>query len=251
MDKELLFQGLLRIADDHLIIGQRLCEWSGHAPTLEEDLALSNIGLDLIGQARLFYDWAGEVEGNGRDEDSLAFLRREREYVNLLLCEHSNIDFAVTILRQFAFSLFMRLFWEKSLYSTSERQAAIAAKAVKESTYHVRHSAEWVVRLGDGTDESHRRMQNAIEMLTPYLGEMFENDRVSRHLCESGFSPDPASLKQPFDSELASVLAEAGLPIMRTELLVSGGRKGIHTEDMGHLLAKLQYMQRSFPNLSW
>lgn len=244
-----LFTALLRLADDHLILGQRLSEWCGHGPTLEEDLALSNIALDLIGQSRAAYQYAAEVEGQSRDEDQLAFLRNQREYVNLRLCEMKNDDFAFTIFRQLAFGLTMRLFWEKAMSSSDAVLSAIAAKAVKESTYHVRHSAEWVIRLADGTDESRRRIIGAIENLTPYLGEMFESDEVTASL--SGIWPDPQTLKAPWLSEMAAIFVQAGLELPEITLMQKGGRDGIHSEEMGFLLGELQFMQRTYPDMTW
>lgn len=251
MKQSTLFKGLLRLADDHLILGQRLSEWCGHGPSLEEDLALANIALDIIGQSRALYDWAGNVEGKGRDEDDLAFLRLERDYLNLQICETENKDFAFTILRQFAFSLYMRNFWQKSVTSKEENLAGIAAKAVKESIYHVRHSAEWVIRLGDGTHESQRRMVEALDGLSPYLGEIFQDDEISTELAEKGIMPLPSSLIKPWIQEAQIVFDEANLTLPEIISIVSGGRQGHHTEDMGHLLVTLQYMQRSYPNMAW
>jgi len=251
MNNETLFRGLLRLADDHLILGQRLSEWCGHAPNLEEDLALSNIALDLIGQARALYTWAGEAEGKGRSEDDLAFLRLERDYVNLQLCEISNQDFAFTVLRQLAFSLYMRNFWEKATLSVDERLSGIAAKAVKESTYHTRHCAEWVIRLGDGTEESQSRMIEAIERLTPYWGELFDDDEVFIELADAKIMPLPSSMRSAWLKEMQVIFNEACLTLPEIELILSGGRKGLHTEEMGYLLSELQFMQRTYPNMSW
>ena len=251
MDNATLFTGLIRLADDHLILSQRLSEWCGHAPSLEEDLALSNIALDLIGQARALYQWAGEIEGKGRDEDKLAFLRIERDYLNLQLCEMSNQDFAFTILRQFAFSLYMRNFWENSLTSSDATLAGIAGKAIKESTYHVRHSAEWVIRLGDGTDESHQKLAEALDRLSPYWGELFDDDDVSQALSDAGVMPLPSSLKSLWINEAATIFSEAQMQLPEITLTLSGGRSGIHTEEMGYLLAELQYMQRTYPDMTW
>ena len=251
MDKTTLFTGLLRLADDHLILGQRLSEWCGHAPSLEEDLALSNIALDLIGQSRALYAWAGDVEDKGRDEDNLAFLRVERDYVNLQICELSNHDFGFTVLRQLAFSLYMRNFWEKAVLSKDETLSGIAAKAVKESTYHVRHCAEWVIRLGDGTDESHKKMDDAVSRLKPYWGELFEDDEISKEIAEANVMPLPSSIKSAWVHELQTIFNEATLELPEIEITLSGGRRGLHTEEMGYLLAELQYMQRTYPNMSW
>ena len=249
--KNALFQNLLRLADDHLILGHRLSEWCGHAPMLEEDLAMPNIALDLIGQARALYTYAGEVEGQGRDEDQLAYLRLEREYQNLLICERPNGDFAHTMLRQLFFACFMEAYWQEVLTSSDETLRGIAGKAIKETAYHIRHSGEWVIRLGDGTDESTRRMHEALDELSPYLPEFFENDEVTKALSEDGTLPNPANLQQSFLDRLSPIFAEALLPMPQLTPAQTGGRKGQHTEDMGFLLADLQYLQRTYPGLSW
>ena len=242
---------LLRLADDHLILGHRLSEWCGHAPMLEEDLALPNIALDLIGQARNLYGLAGLREGAGRDEDALAFLRPERQFLNLLLVERPNGDFAHTILRQFWFSALMVLTWERAETGTDPEIAAIAAKAVKEARYHLRHTGEWVIRLGDGTGESHRRMVAAQAALLPYRDEMFATDAVAQAMAESGALPDPAALRDAWHALTAPVFAEATLPDPGPHPVLTGGRAGRHTEDMGPLLAQMQVMQRSYPGLTW
>ncbi len=244
-----LFASLLRLADDHLVLGHRLSQWCGHAPMLEEDLSMPNIALDLIGQARALYTYAGLVEGKGRDEDQLAYLRLEREYQNLLLCEREIGDFAHTMLRQLFFSLYMEQYWTAAASSKDATVAAIAAKALKEARYHVRHSAEWVIRLGDGTQESAIRIKAALDQLAPYVGEMFESDEVTKAV--SGLLPNPADLKQQFLSELAPIFAEANLTIPDFSKGQSGGRKGRHGEAMGYLLAELQYMQRTYPGMRW
>ncbi len=242
---------LLRLADDHLILGHRLSEWCGHAPMLEEDLAMPNIALDLIGQARALYQYAGEVEGKGRSEDDLAYLRREREYLNCLMVERPNGDFAHTMLRQFYFAAFMHPFWERASGSTDETLAGIAAKAVKEVSYHVRHCGEWVIRLGDGTEESAARMKAAVEALAPYVDELFETDAVSEAVSQAGIAPAPASLRPSFDSTVQSVFAEAFLDMPETAWPQTGGRQGRHGEAMGYLLAELQHIQRTYPGSVW
>ncbi len=251
IDRDALVTFLLRLADDHLMLGHRLSEWCGHAPMLEEDLAMPNMALDLIGQARALYQYAGEVEGRGRSEDDLAYLRREREYLNCLLVERPNGDFAHTMLRQFWFSAFMHAFWERTLDSTDATLAGIAAKAVKETAYHIRHAGDWVVRLGDGTQESARRVRAAVEALAPYLDEMFESDRVTEAMAETGAAPDPARLREAFDRTVGPVFAEAGLKMPEAQWPQSGGRAGRHGEAMGFLLAELQYMQRAYPGAVW
>ena len=245
------FEYLLRLADDHLILGQRLGEWTGKAPTLEEDLALANIALDLIGQARALYTYAAEVEGKGRDEDQLAFLRYEREYRNVLIAEQPNGDFACTIVRQFFVAAFMKPFWEALQGSTDATLAAIAAKAFKEVSYHLRHTAEWVIRLGDGTDESHRRMVDALDDMAIYTGELFEMDAIATAMADQGVGVDAAALADEWHSTVDTVLAEATLQMPEVPHMQSGGRKGIHTEHLGHILSELQYMQRTYPGMTW
>ncbi len=246
-----LFETLLRVADDHLILGHRISQWCGHAPMLEEDLAMPNIALDLIGQARALYSYAGQVEGKGRDEDQLAYLRLECDYKNLLLVERPNGDFAQTMLRQFYFSAFMVLFWENACDSTDETLAGIAAKAVKESRYHLRHTAEWVIRLGDGTDESHARMVDANNALAPYIGELFEADTITVAASDAGYIPLPADLRTAWETKVGTVCAEATFKPNLDSYAQTGGRSGHHTEDMGFLLTELQYMQRTYPNMTW
>ena len=242
---------LLRLADEHLILGHRLSEWCGHAPMLEEDLAMPNIALDLIGQARALYQYAGEVEGRGRSEDDLAYLRREREYLNCLMVERPNGDFAHTMLRQFYFAAFMHPFWEKASASTDETLAGIAAKAVKEVSYHVRHCGEWVIRLGDGTEESAARMKAAVEALAPYVDELFETDAVTEAVSQAGIAPAPASLRPDFNATVQRVFAEAFLDMPETAWPQTGGRQGRHGEAMGYLLAELQHIQRTYPGAVW
>lgn len=242
---------LLRLADDHLVLGHRLSEWCGHAPMLEEDLAMPNIALDLIGQARALYQYAGEIEGKGRSEDDLAYLRLERDYLNCLMVERPNGDFAHTMLRQFYFAAFMHPFWEKLKSSSDENLAAIAAKAVKEVAYHIRHCGEWVIRLGDGTPESTARMNKAVAALAPYVDELFEEDAINARLAEAGIAPTLTSLRPAFDATVDQVFAEALLDRLAPAWAKSGGRKGMHSEAMGYLLADLQYMQRTYPGATW
>lgn len=242
---------LIGLADDHLILGHRLSEWCGHAPMLEEDLAMPNIALDLIGQARGLYTYAGDLEGAGRDEDALAFGRLERAYRNLLICELPNGDFAHTMLRQFYFASFMQLFWQQTESSTDATLAAIAAKAVKEAQYHRRHCAEWVIRLGDGTDESARRMAEAVTLLAPYTGEFFIADPEVGGAVEAGVLPDTKALQPAWQADIEQVFAAAKLVLPENVYAQKGGRSGLHTEAMGHLLAQLQFMQRSFPDMTW
>jgi ring-1,2-phenylacetyl-CoA epoxidase subunit PaaC len=241
----------LRRADDALILGHRLSEWCGHAPMLEEDMALANMGLDLLGQARELYSYAAKVEGKGNDEDKLAYLRDVRQYRNLLLLEQPNGDFARTMTRQFFYAVFADLYWRAMMKSRDATLAAIAAKSEKESAYHVRHSSEWVIRLGDGTDESHRRAQTAIDDLWAYSGEMFEADDSERGLIDAGIAIDPAALRPRWMDTVSNVLREATLVLPKSDWMQQGGRNGRHSEHLGHLLSELQSMQRTFPGVTW
>jgi ring-1,2-phenylacetyl-CoA epoxidase subunit PaaC len=241
----------LRRADDALILGHRLSEWCGHAPMLEEDMALANMGLDLLGQARELYCYAAKVEGKGNDEDKFAYLRDIRQYRNLLLLEQPNGDFARTMVRQFFYSAFADLYWRAMMKSNDETLAAIAAKSEKESAYHVRHSSEWIIRLGDGTDESQRRAQGAIDDLWAYTGEMFWNDDSDRSLIEAGIAVDPASLRSQWFKTVSDVVTEATLTLPKSDWMQQGGRSGRHSEHLGHLLSELQSMQRTFPRATW
>ncbi len=246
-----LFKLALGLADDALVLGHRLSEWSGTAPTLEEDIAFSNLGLDLIGQARLFYSTAGEIEGKGRDEDALAYLRDEYAYSNLLLVEQRNGDFATTMMRHLLYSAFMHPYFQAMQHSTDARLAEIAAKAVKEMAYHVRHSAEWAIRLGDGTKESHARAQTALDDLWMYTGEMFDLSEDEQALVRDGIAPDRAALKPAWDTTIDRVLAEATLKRPPDRWMQTGGRASQHTEHLGHLLAEMQVLHRAHPGARW
>src|SRR5437588_5904889 len=241
----------LRRADDALILGHRLSEWCGHAPMLEEDMALANIGLDLLGQARELYSYAAKVEGNCNDEDKFASLRDVRQYRNLLLVERPNGDFAQTMARQFFYAAFADLYWRAMMASRDTTLAAIAAKSEKESAYHLRHCSEWMVRLGDGTDESHRRAQSAVDDLWAYTGEMFQADDSERGLIEAGIAVDTAGLRPRWLQTVTSGLSEATLTLPNNDWMQQGGRFGRHSEHLGHLLAELQSMQRTFPGATW
>lgn len=242
---------LLRLGDDQLILSHRISEWCGHAPSLEEDLALSNIALDLIGQARPLYAHAATLDGKGRDEDALAYLRLEHDYANCQLVEQPNHDFAHTIVRQLFFSAFMAPFWETLRHSTDDTISAVANKAVKEVAYHLRHASEWAIRLGDGTVESRARMIEALDELTPYTGELFERDDVLDAAIVEGVAADPEPLRETWTDTITSVLARADLALPTDAWMQTGGRRGHHTEAMGHLLAQMQYMQRAYPNMTW
>jgi ring-1,2-phenylacetyl-CoA epoxidase subunit PaaC len=241
----------LRRADDALILGHRLSEWCGHAPAMEEDMALSNIALDLIGQARELYSYAADVEGNGNDEDEFAFLRDVTQYRNLLLVEQPNGDFAHTIMRLLFYAAFADPYWRGMMASNDATLAAIAAKSEKESAYHLRHASEWVIRLGDGTEESHDRAQVAIDDLWSFTGEMFAVDDGERGLIDKGTVIDPAKLRDQWLATVARVVNEATLRLPDNHWMQQGGRSGCHSEHLGHLLSELQYMQRTFPGASW
>jgi ring-1,2-phenylacetyl-CoA epoxidase subunit PaaC len=241
----------LRRADDALILGHRLSEWCGHAPMLEEDMALANMGLDLLGQARELYSYAAKVEGKGNDEDKFAYLRDVRQYRNLLLAEQPNGDFARTIVRQFFYAAFADPYWRLMTKASDPTLAAIAAKSEKESAYHLRHSSEWVIRLGDGTAESHARTQGAIDDLWSFTGEMFEADDSERSLIEAGAVIDPAALRSQWLKTVSAIVSEATLALPGADWMQKGGRNGRHSEHLGHLLSELQSMQRTFPGASW
>jgi ring-1,2-phenylacetyl-CoA epoxidase subunit PaaC len=242
---------VLRRADDALILGHRLSEWCGHAPMLEEDMALANMGLDLLGQARELYSYAAQTEGKGNDEDKLAYLRDVRQYRNFLLVEQPNGDFAHTIARQFFYAAFADPYWRAMMKSSDTTLAAIAAKSEKESAYHLRHSSEWVLRLGDGTAESNARMQAAIDDLWAFTGEMFGADDGERALIESGIAVDPAAMHPKWLNTVSGIVSEATLALPKSEWMQNGGRSGRHSEHLGHILSELQSMQRTFPGASW
>ena len=242
---------LIRLGDDHLILGHRLSEWCGHAPMLEEDLALPNMALDLLGTARMCYGYAAEIEGGVKTEDDYAFLRDGTAFRHILMVEQPNGDFAYTILRQFFFAAFMHPFWQEMTGSADQQLAAHAQKAVKELAYHIRHAGEWVIRLGDGTPESARRMGDALDALSPYVGELFETDSISMALTKAGILPDMKAVQSQFDNMVAQTFRAATLPDYAPEFAHSGGRRGRHTEHLGHLLAELQFMQRAYPGQSW
>jgi ring-1,2-phenylacetyl-CoA epoxidase subunit PaaC len=242
---------LLRIADTNLILGQRLAEWCGHGPILEEDIALTNISLDHIGQCTMIYEHLAETEGKGRTGDDWAFLRDHNEFRNLLLVELPNGDFGNTILRQFFFSAFYNLFLDGLKQSNDEFLRAFAFKAAKEVAYHLKHSADWVIRLGDGTEESRHRMLAALDHLWPFTGEMFMADEIDRAMAAAGIGPDLSALKAEWDKKIAEVLNEATLPIPAEEPFQKGGKQGLHTEYLGFILAEMQFLPRAMPGLKW
>jgi ring-1,2-phenylacetyl-CoA epoxidase subunit PaaC len=241
----------LRRADDALILGHWLSEWCGHAPMLEEDMALANMGLDLLGQARELYSYAAKVEGKGNDEDKFAYLRDIRQYRNLLLVEQPNGDFARTMVRQFFYAAFADLYWRAMMKSSDATLAAIAAKSEKEMAYHLRHSSEWIIRLGDGTEESHARAQTAIDDLWAFTGEMFSADEAERALVDAAIAADAADLRRPWLKTVAGIVAEATLALPNSNWMQQGGRSGRHSEHLGHLLSELQSMPRTFPGTTW
>ncbi len=254
-----LFDYLLRLADSQLILAQRLGAWVGKGPILEEDIAQTNVGLDLLGQARLWLAYAGEVEarfaGKGRTEDELAFLRDGDAYRNLLLVEQPNGNFADTIARQFLFDAWHRLLLGALAQSADERIAAIAAKGAKEVAYHVERSGDWVIRLGDGTEESHAKMQAAVDALWPYTDEMFAPDALERGLIDAGVAADVGALEPPWREHVGDVLTEATLAVPQNVFMQGmpprGGRQGRHTEHLGYLLAEMQFLQRAYPGAQW
>lgn len=247
-----LFEFLCRMGDNTLILGHRLSEWCGVAPVLEEDIALANTALDLIGQTQLWLGLAGSVEGNGRSADDLAMLRDAWDFRNLLLTEHPNGDFGQTIMRQFLFDAWHVQMLNALMQSSDSRIADIAAKAVKEVTYHVERSADTVVGLGDGTEESHNRMQKALELLWPYVGEMFKADDVEIALQTEGVIPDLDELRTSYDQQITQVIHEATLQLPESGFAHQGGKNGFrHSEHLGHLLTQMQWLQRAYPGASW
>jgi ring-1,2-phenylacetyl-CoA epoxidase subunit PaaC len=248
-------QYLLRIGDTCLILAQRLAEWSGHAPVVEEDIALSNMALDLIGQARAVLTRAGRLEaelgGAMHDEDQLAFLRDERDFRNLTVVELPRGDFAVTTLRNYALATFLKLLWLRLERSSDAELAGIAGKAVKEARYHQEHAADWAVRLGDGTAESAARMQAALDLLWPYVAEIFESDEVDEDAASSGLGPRWSELRDDWRTEFDGVIAAAGLTLPADRSFRSTGKAGRHSEHLGYILAEMQHLQRSFPGGVW
>jgi len=249
--RDSLFRYLLRLGDASLILGQRLGEWVGHGPALEEDLGLANIALDLLGQARLLLAYAGEVEGRGRGEDDLAFLRSQDEYANPTLVEQPNGDFGDTMVRQTLMDAFQLELFTGLADSADERLAAIAEKSVKETRYHLRYSSSWLERLGDGTEESHRRVQASLERLWPYTVELFSQDDLDREMAERGIAPPLAQVRASWSARIDGVLAAATLERPRDRPYTWFGKRGEHSEHLGYLLAEMQYLQRTHPGARW
>jgi ring-1,2-phenylacetyl-CoA epoxidase subunit PaaC len=246
-----LVEYLLRLGDDALITASRLGEWSARAPEMEEDIALSNIALDQLGAARLFLTYAGEVEGAGRDEDALAYLREDHQFRNAALTELPDADFGTVIARLLFLAAFQHLLYDELRDSADERIAGIAAKTVKESAYHLDHASLWTIRLGDGTDESHQRMTTAVETLWPYTYELFESDAVTREVAAAGVGVDPSTLRERWADTVETVLAEGTLAVPETAWRPTGGRTGRHTEALSYLLAEMQVLHRAHPGATW
>jgi ring-1,2-phenylacetyl-CoA epoxidase subunit PaaC len=244
-------QYVLRLGDTCLILAQRLGEWTGHAPILEEDIALANMALDLLGQARALLTHAARLDGRGHDEDQLAFLRDERDFVNLTLVELPRGDFAFTVVRNLMVATWLKLVWERLASSTDEELAAIAGKAIKEARYHQQHAADWAVRLGDGTDESAQRMKSALDALWPYAAELFHDDAIDESAAADGLGPKASSLREPWLAEMTEVLSEARLQAPADTPFLSEAKRGRHTEHMGYILAEMQYLQRAYPGGVW
>jgi ring-1,2-phenylacetyl-CoA epoxidase subunit PaaC len=251
VDAQALFSYVLRLGDLSLVLGQRLGEWVGHSPALEEDLGLANIALDLIGQARLLLTYAGEVEGRGRDEDKLAYLREQGEYLNPILAEQPNGDFGQTIVRQVLIDAFQLELYERLTGSLDERLASIAAKSVKEVRYHLRYSAGWLVRLGDGTEESHARVRAALNSLWPYTVELFAEDDLDSSVADSGIAPRLSEVYGAWSARLDAILAEATLQRPADRPHAWHGKRGQHSEHLGYILAEMQYLQRTYPDARW
>jgi ring-1,2-phenylacetyl-CoA epoxidase subunit PaaC len=246
-----LFEYALRLGDDSLILGQRLSEWTGHAPSVEVDLSLANMALDLVGQANHFLNYAGEVEGRRRDGDALAFHRDVLDFRNCMLVEQPNGDFAQTMARQFLFSTWQKMLFERLTRSTDEFIASVAAKAVKEVTYHEELSAEWVIRLGDGTEESRRRMVDGLDWMWRFVPELFEMDELAAEAAGRGVGPDLAALRPDYFRKVEAVLAEATLERPKDQRPILGGRRGHHSEHLGHLLCMMQFLPRAYPDATW
>ena len=247
-----LFEFLCRMGDNTLILGHRVGEWCGHAPVLEEDIALANTALDLIGQTQMWLGLAGEVEAQGRSADDLAMLRDVWDFRNLLMVEQPNGDFGQTMMRQYLFDSWHLLMLRALEGSSDDRVAAIAAKSVKEVSYHVERSGDTVIGLGDGTSESHRRMQAALDLLWPYVGEMFADDRISVEMTTAGIAPEPSSLRPAYDETVGALMAEATLVLPDSRFAHTGGKTGTrHTEHLGHLLTQMQWLQRAYPGATW
>ena len=251
MAKASLYKYVLALGDDALILGQRLSQWAYKGPFLEEDIALSNISLDMFGRANLLLEYAATLKGNGTTSDELAFKRNEREFFNHIICEQPNGNFADTIVRQFFLDAFYKLFLQKLTKSKDEQLSAIAQKSIKETTYHLRHSSKWIIRLGDGTVESHAKVQSAIDNLWMFTNELFEMNEIDNEMLEQKIGVDCSKLKIEWDKIINEILSEATLNRPEDANMPTGGRQGIHTEHLGHLLSDMQYLQRAYPDATW
>lgn len=249
--KQATLQYVTRLGDDSIILGHRISEWCSNGPFLEEDLALQNVALDYVGRARMYFTYAAELEGEGRTEDDFAYLRDERQYTNLLINELPRGDFAYTMARQLFVDVFNTFYLEQLAQSQDTTLAAIAAKAIKETRYHLRRSHEWALRLGDGTEESHQRMQRAVDNLWGYTHEMFDVDDLERQLIDVGVAVDSAVLRPQWLAKVSAVLSEATLVVPEDSWVVRGGRVGYHTENLGHLLTEMQFLQRAHVGVVW
>ena len=246
-----LYRFLVGLGDDSVVLSHRLSEWCSNGPYLEEDIALSNVALDYIGRARMFYQYAAEIEGEGRSEDDLAYLRNEREYTNLLIHELPINDFAFTMVRQFFVDVFYCEYLAQLCHSSDERIAAIAGKAVKESRYHLKRSEPWITQLAEGTDESRGRVENALAELENFVGELFIMSEWESELAEQGIAVNRTQLQKGWDQYVQKFLAQSDLQFPDSQLQIRGGRDGIHTEHLGHMLSEMQYLQRVYPGLEW
>jgi len=251
MAKASLYKYVLALGDDALILGQRLSQWAYKGPFLEEDIALSNISLDMFGRANLLLEYAATLKGNGTTSDELAFKRNEREFSNHIICEQPNGNFADTMVRQFFLDAFYKLFLQKLTKSKDEQLSAIAQKSIKETTYHLRHSSKWIIRLGDGTVESHAKVQSAIDNLWMFTNELFEMNEIDNEMLEQKIGVDCSKLKIEWDKIINEILSEATLNRPEDANMPTGGRQGIHTEHLGHLLSDMQYLQRAYPDATW
>jgi ring-1,2-phenylacetyl-CoA epoxidase subunit PaaC len=247
---ELTHKFILQLADNELILGHRISEWCGHGPQLEQDIALANIALDHVGQSRLYYQMAAEMEGNGKTEDDYPYKRLESEFYNVQLVEHENIDFGYTVVRSFFYDQFYFLLLEQLMKSSHIQLMNIAKSAIKEVKYHLRYSGEWMKRLGDGTEESHERIQNAVNDLYPYTGEMFLASEADKHVKET-FGVDIEKIQTKWKQSVSDIISEATLTLPDTTWFHKGGKDGVHTEKLGYLLTELQYIQRAYPNMEW
>lgn len=242
---------ILHLADNVLILGHRLSEWCGHGPVLEQDIAITNISLDLVGQARMYYQYAANLKGEGFTEDTWAYLRDAWDYRNVLLVEQPNGDWGQTIVRQFFFDAWHYFFLDGMRNSQDEQLRAIAEKSLKEVTYHLRYSSEWMIRLGDGTEESHARMQRAVDLLWPFTGELLNPNSLDREMTEAGIAPDLEKIDAAWQSKVTDILQQATLEQPAVEWMQSGGKEGRHSEHLGFILADLQFMQRTYPGMEW